>query len=426
MDENLRVNSDRLMKNLEDLARFGLNEEGGIDRWFGSETDLEARKFILDLWKDAFPGAGVRVDAIGNLWADLDGSEDLAPIVIGSHHDAVPSGGKYDGALGVLMATEIARTLREHDIRLRHPLKVVSFTGEEPNPFNVSTLGSKVLCGRLTEQDLMKLSDRDTGQSMESAVKAAGGDIHKVKKLEKGSMAAFLECHIEQGHRLEDMGLPTAAVTAITGIYREEITCIGEANHAGTTVIGDRKDAFLAAADLALLLEKELKKYPDGSLVGTIGHVEVVPGEANIIPGRVKVTLDVRTCREPLLRAFLEKLDGACRDVEARRKIQIVRRTILDQTPMKMDPAVIDAVRFGIRETGYEPVCLESMAGHDAANMARLTRAGMIFVMSRDGKSHCKEEYTPPDQIRICADAMLKAVLRLDETLDRENSPAAG
>lgn len=413
----MEINKKRLMKNLFSLAQIGMNEVGGIDRWFGSDTDIEARKWIVSYWEKNIPNAYVSVDAGGNLWARVEGKENVPPIVIGSHHDAVPCGGKYDGALGVLMATEVMQTLQEHKISLKHPLCLVSFTGEEPNPFNVSTLGSKIISGRLTEVDLEKCMNRNNGQSMETAISNVGGDIHAVKKLSDKDIAAFVECHIEQGHRLEDRQSSVSSVSAITGIYREVITFHGEANHAGTTVIGDRKDAFLACADFALQMEKELKNYPDGSLVGTIGHIKLLPNEVNIIPEMVEIIIDIRTCDRCKLENIIKKMDQLQRNIMKERDVPIERKVNLDQPCMKMDSVINAAILESIAEIGEEAIALESMAGHDAANVARFTKSGMIFVMSVSGKSHCKEEYTPEEDIKKAGDVMLKTVQKLDERI---------
>lgn len=416
----MEIKNERLMNNLFSLAQIGRNSAGGIDRWFGSEKDIEAREWLLKYWKAVFPKARVVTDGIGNLWVKTTGLNDLAPIVLGSHHDAVPCGGKYDGALGVLMATEVMETLNENHITLRHPLYIISFTGEEPNPFNLSTLGSKVLAGRLTQKDLLKCFNRDNGESLEAAIDKAGGNIHCAGKIKQGEIAAFIECHIEQGHRLEDLNLSVASVTAITGIYREEITFFGEANHAGTTVIGDRKDAFLAACDFALQVEKELQKYPDGTLVGTIGHIEMKPNEVNIIPEELKFIIDIRTCRKEILKKMLQKMDNIQEIVQKHRGIRIRREIILNQPCIPMDQEVISAIDAGIAMVQEPPMRLESMAGHDAANMAGITKSGMIFVKSTGGKSHCKEEYTPPEDIKKAGDVMLHALMELDRKLDRE------
>ncbi len=415
----ITVNEDRLINNIKELGYIGENEVHGIDRWFGSDKDLEAREWIKSYWTKNLKGV-LHIDAIANLWMKEETPNYKKPIVIGSHHDAVPCGGKYDGAMGVLIATEVKQTLQEKQYSLKHPLYLLSFTGEEPNPFNVSTLGSKVLSGRLKQQDLEQLKNRENQMSMTEAVKKAGGDITlaHTARINKNEIGAFIECHIEQGHRLEDMGLSVAAVTAITGIYREEIRLTGVANHAGTTPMKERQDAFLAAAEVGLALEKEAGSYINGEVVATVGCFQMLPNEASIIPETVTLTIDIRTCENRFVKELLKKFTKRIDVIAEGRKVAIERKIILDQKSMPMDCMVMDAITTGIIKSGSPKVLLNSMAGHDAANMARICPSGMIFVQSVNGKSHCKEEYTKPEDIIKGANAMLQSVLYLDEIME--------
>lgn len=413
----MKINSERLLKNLEELSYIGRNEGGGIDRAFGSKSDLEAREWLIRYWKEHL-GIETRIDAAANLWVDYQKKEGCLPLVIGSHHDAVPDGGRYDGALGVLLATEILETLMEAKLKLNHPLSVVSFTGEEPNPFNLSTIGSKVLCGRLTRESLENCISRDNGERIADALARAGGNLERLPsaRLTKEDLFAFLECHIEQGSRLEKKNLPTAAVTCITGIYREQYTVQGEANHAGTTVMTDRKDAYLAAAELSLMLEQIALEFQDDDVVATVGYVEVQPNEANIIPGVTQCIVDIRTYDTAVKALFVARITDAVSRIEEKRGVKIKREVLLDQLHMPMHPDVIQAVCQGVQSVQEKVPELVSMAGHDAANLARVTKSGMIFVRSVDGKSHCKEEYSTPEDIEKVGNAMLQAVLALDRS----------
>lgn len=353
------------------------------------------------------------------MWLDLEGGEALKPILLGSHHDAVPYGGKYDGALGVLMATEIMETLIEQGIQLRHSMALVSFTGEEPNPFGISTLGSKALAGRITRQEVLASCHRDTQEPLEKAIKNLGGDIERWDELAKETdMGAFIECHIEQGNRLEKLNLPIAAVSMITGIYREKITITGEANHAGTTMMDSRKDALLGACEVALALEKILVKKNDSDLVGTVGYIKNFPNEANIISNETQLMMDVRVSDELKKLELCHEIEEQVKEIEKLRGVKVDRKIILDQPPQKMSKKVIEAIIIGIEAVGYQPVQMISMAGHDAANLGTMTKSGMIFVKSIAGKSHCKEEYSRPEDIEACANAMLQAVLILDKEMD--------
>lgn len=415
----MSINIRRLEGNLQALSQIGRNEQGGIDRALGSETDRKARKWLIDYWQREL-GLDVRIDAIANMWVRRPGKLNLPPIVIGSHHDAVPNGGMYDGALGVLLATEIVQFLLENQIETRHPIEIVSFTGEEPNPFNVSTLGSKVLCGRLKREDLLALRNIEDGSTLQSCILQIGGDITKADEalIRPNDIRAFIECHIEQGRRLYDRKKAVAAVSEIIGIYRENVKVTGEANHAGTTLMNDRHDALLAASEFCLTFEKLIKELNSDEVVGTIGYLNVFPNSANIIPGEVALTLEIRTCDPKVKESIVKQLEKETIQIEEKRGVQIERKINLDQREMPMDQEVIKAVEEGIREIGEEEIKLVSMAGHDAANMARVTKSGMIFVQSIDGKSHCPEEKTSIREIEKVGSAMLKAVLKLDKELD--------
>lgn len=437
----LKINKERLERNLYELGKIGRNEHGGIDRALGSKEDLLAREWLRAYWEDKM-GLKVRHDAIANMWVLYDSKlqenttgkpsentnentkegslgeyQPLPPIVIGSHHDAVPDGGMYDGALGVLGATEIVETLMEAGVKLNHPIEIVSFTGEEPNPYNVSTLGSKVLSGRLVREDLEKLTSYIDGSPLSECISAAGGDIEKAEEalIKPGEIDSFIELHIEQGRRLFDRGLTSASVNCITGIYRENITVHGEANHAGTTVMDNRHDAFLAAGEFALGYEKIIKEEHRDDVVGTIGYVKVLPNAASIIPGSVELILELRCCSEEIRQRVKARVGVLTKEIDEKRGVTIERKLNLDQKEMPMDPEVIAAIDQGIAIMGQEPVTLVSMAGHDAANMARVTRSAMIFVQSINGKSHCPEEATDIDRIEETVNAMLQAVLILDD-----------
>lgn len=415
----MKINIERLEKNLYELGKIGRNADGGIDRTLGSQAERDARKWILDYWKNHLR-VDIHMDSIANMWALAEGTEMLPHIVFGSHHDAVPDGGMFDGALGVLLATEILETLQENGVRTRHPFELVSFTGEEPNPYQVSTLGSKVLSGRLTQIDLEKLRNVEDGSDLQSCMQQIGGDIAATDniRIQKNQIRAFLECHIEQGCRLEERGLHTAAVSCITGIYREDITFTGEANHAGTTSMERRKDAFLAAAEFSLAFERLLRDKKSDDVVGTVNNLTMTPNAVGIVPGKVTLTMEIRTCSAELTHEIASAMDAVCEKIRQERDVAIDRRLNLDQSPMPMDTQVQQFVLEAMQESGEGSQVLVSMAGHDAANMQRVTQSGMIFTRSVNGKSHCPQEYTELESIARTGNAMLLALLKMDAGMD--------
>ena len=412
------INGARLMHNLFTMAKFGQNEGGGIDRSLGSQADYDTREWLKSYWQEHLQ-VNPETDAIANLWVKYSGIENKKPLVIGSHHDAVPDGGKYDGAMGVLIATEVLETIVEQGIMLKHPLYVISFTGEEPNPYNLSTLGSKVISGRLRKEDLFPIHNRETGESLENTIKRLGGDISSLEeaRIHPGELAGFLEVHNELGRHLEAQGLHVSGVSTITGIYREEIQVCGENNHAGTTMMQDRKDAFLALADFAVGLNEIVGAYKDLDVVGTMGYAKISPNEANIIPGSAVGIIDIRTCEKKIVLEIVKKLNELTKEIEKSRKVKIVRHVLLDQPARFMDEDIIRIVKENLAKMNEPENVMVSMAGHDASNMQLITKAGMIFTRSVGGKGHCKEEFTEDEDVIKAGQLALETILRMDGEL---------
>ena len=413
-----QINGERLIRNLFTMAHFGQNEGGGIDRSLGSQADYDTREWLKSYWQEHLKEEP-ETDPIANLWCRHMGVQNRKPIVIGSHHDAVPDGGKYDGAMGVLIATEVMETIVEHGILLKHPLYAISFTGEEANPYNLSTLGSKVISGRIRKEDLAYVYNRENGESLEETIKWLGGDLSKLEKarIQPGELAGFLEVHNELGRHLEAQGLHRSGVRTITGIYREEIRICGENNHAGTTMMPDRKDAFLALSDFAVGLNAIVGSYEDPDVVGTMGYVKVSPNEANIIPGNAVGIIDIRTCERKIILEIVKELDELTKKIEKSRRVKIQRYVLLDQPARFMDEDIQRIIKENLAKMEEPEKVMVSMAGHDAANMQLITKAGMIFTRSVGGKGHCKEEFTEDADVIKAGQLALDTILRMDEEL---------
>ncbi|MGP7816953.1 Zn-dependent hydrolase [Niallia sp. 01092] len=416
--KNLCINTARLKNNIEELGQFGKNDKGGLDRTTFTPSELEARDWLkkqLHALKLA-----VRVDQAANIWAKRVGEDEALPsIAFGSHIDTVPNGGKYDGALGVLIALEIMKVLEENQISTRHPLELVSFSAEEPNPFGLSTFGSRAISGKLKQENITHVTDSE-GTKLTDALRSAGGDPENFNKsLRKSTeLSAFLEVHIEQGKRLLTRSIPVGIVTAITGIYREEISVYGEANHAGTTIMEDRKDALPAASEIILALESIGRNHPSTEVVGTIGKIEVIPNAPNIIPEKVNMVLEIRGKLSSEIYEVVEELNAHFKRIQESRPVQIERNIILDQSPAPMDETVIKTLQKCAESLNYPSYLLGSMAGHDATHMASLTKSGMLFVPSLEGKSHCPEEESRMEDIEKVANVLLQTILLLDQKLD--------
>ncbi|MDT8718842.1 M20 family metallo-hydrolase [Clostridium sp. 19966] len=416
---NIKVNKKRLENNLQALAEFGKNQNGGIDRNFGSEADFHARKWLIEMWKKEL-GAEAYIDPIANLWVRLQGSEALKPIVLGSHHDSVKNGGRFDGALGILLASEVLKRIKEEGLSLRHPLAIVSFSAEEPNPFNISTMGSRVSVGKVTKKQLKEAFDVNTKEKLEDAIKFVGGDVEKLENrlLNEGDLSAFIECHIEQGRNLFDKGLSLAVVNKVTGIYREKVKVKGESNHAGTTKMEFRHDALMAASELCLAFEKIIKSFNRPDVVGTIGWFNIEPNSANIIPGEANLIVEIRTPNSDIKEDIINKLTQCVEEIIRKREVELQREVILNQPEVTFDETVINALKKASEAINEEFMELVSMAGHDSVHMSDITRTGMLFVKSIDGKSHCPEEFTNIEDIEKAGNALLEAVLILDKELD--------
>ncbi len=417
--KTLRVNAARIQARIQELGEIGRNAGGGMDRTTFTPAELEARDWLQDRLREL--KLDVRVDEAANIWARREGMDGGLPaIAFGSHLDSVPNGGRYDGALGVILALEVMQVLHERGFSTRHPFELVSFSAEEPNPFGLSTFGSRTVAGKLGRKDLEGVRDRN-GTLLVDALRAAGGDPDRFERARRRpeELAAFLEVHIEQGLRLLERDIPVGVVSAIAGIYRENVTVIGEANHAGTTLMENRKDALMAASEMMLAFEEACREHPSEETVGTIGKIENEPNAANIIPGKVRFHLEIRSKTRAEIGEVLDEWVRRAEAISARRGVRLERKLLLDQHPVAMDPLVMGICAAEAEKLGYASYTLGSMAGHDAAHMAALARAGMLFVPSLAGKSHCPEEESRITDIEKTANVLLQSLLALDHQLNR-------
>lgn len=415
----LRINSNRLETMIHELGHYGLNEKGGLDRTTFTESELAARNWLKK--QLGLLNLSIRVDPAANIWATRKGRESELPVIsFGSHIDTVPNGGKYDGALGVLIALEIMKTLEENGYETRHPFELVSFSAEEPNPFGLSTFGSRAVTGKLKKEDIKNVKN-SKGECLIDALVRAGGSVDLFEETIRhpSELAAFLEVHIEQGKRLLNRMIPVGIVTSITGIYREEITIYGQANHAGTTLMKDRKDALAAASELILALEEICYQHPSNEVVGTIGKLQVFPNAPNIIPEEVICVLEIRGKSQEEIKEVINNLNLRFQQMCNYRSIQLKRKVILNQDPAPMNNTVVNIMEQQANSLGYSNYLLGSMAGHDATHMASITKSGMLFVPSIDGKSHCPEEESRIEDIEKVANVLLHSLLKLDEELDK-------
>ena len=409
--QDLRIDAARINGHLQALARFGANAAGGIDRVAFSDADLEARAWVAGLMREA--GLDVSVDLAGNLWGRRPGTEaGLRPLVLGSHIDSVPSGGNFDGPVGSLGALEVAWTLADAGVRTRHPVHVVVFPNEEGGK-----TGSRALVGELDSSEL-GLSTA-SGYTIGEGLRRIGGDPDRLAeaRLEPGSIAAFLELHIEQGAVLDATGLDVGVVQGIVGIMRWNVRVEGMANHAGTTPMADRRDPMVAAARFVDAVYTRVRNRP-GRQVATVGRLQAEPGAPNVIPGRVTLSLEVRDLSMGTIEEVFLDLEGAAREIGAGTGTTFSFERFYTSGAAPTHPAIQDAVERSARSLGLSTRRMPSGAGHDAQSMAHVAPMGMIFVPSVRGISHAPEEFTEAADVANGVNVLLQTLLTLDRGED--------
>jgi ureidoglycolate amidohydrolase len=408
----LDVRQDQLIHELETLASFSDTPAPAVTRIVFSDVDLQARAWLKRLCAEA--GLTVREDPVGNTFARWEGSSpELPAVASGSHIDAIPHSGRYDGTVGVLGALEAIRALQRSRFQPRRSVELVLFTSEEPTRFGIGCMGSRLMSGTLDPTRAATLRDGQ-GAGLEEVRAAAGfsGPLTGIA-LPAGHYHAFVELHIEQGPRLERAGIPLGIVTAIAAPATLRIEIEGEGGHAGGVLMPDRRDAFLAAAEVALAVESAAKGTGAIDTVGTVGICEIFPGAVNSIPSRARMLADVRdidvTRRDAVLEAILSRA-GA---IAAARRV-IMRSEILNaDAPAEASATVVEALRSSAAEVGLPYQLMVSRAYHDSLFMARVAPAGMLFIPCRAGVSHRPDEYAAPDDIERGVRVLAEALARL-------------
>ncbi|MCZ6866117.1 MAG: Zn-dependent hydrolase [Chloroflexi bacterium] len=405
------MNSERLMKTLETLGRIGESPEG-MQRLAFTPADVEGRKYVTTLMTRA--GLEVRVDPAGNIIGRVEGKEPgLSAIALGSHTDTVPSGGKYDGALGVLGAIECVQSLRDQSITTRRPIEVLDFTNEEGTRFRRWLYGSRAMAGVLESDDLTAVDDE--GVTIGRRLEDVGGDISRIQEArrQKGDLCAYLELHIEQGPVLHQAGIPIGVVTAITGRIALEVSIIGFANHAGTTPMTNRRDALLTASRIIQAVNS-IATHEEICRVGTVGMAKVSPNAENVIPGRVDLSVEFRDVELDRLHEAVHRLNGICQQLVLDKDFEIKVSELGVTKSAPMSPRLREIIEKASLGLGLNTTSLPSGAGHDAQSMAEITDVGMIFVPSVDGISHSPKEYSDPEACANGANVLLNSLLAID------------
>jgi beta-ureidopropionase / N-carbamoyl-L-amino-acid hydrolase len=406
-----QINADRLHENLMTLATYGKNAQGGSDRVAFSSHDIEARRYMKSLMEKA--GLEVSVDFAGNMIGRKQGkNSNLNPISFGSHIDEVPNGGDYDGPVGSLGAIEVVQTLTENGYVTDHPLEVIIFTNEEGG-----VVGSRAIVGALNQQALQVVSN--AGVTQAEGIKLLGGDPSRISELKRnpGDVAAFLELHIEQGGNLYNEKLDIGVVEGIVAIEWWEISFKGKANHAGTTPMDLRKDPMLPAAELILEVNRIVNSF-EGRQVGTVGKIQAFPGAGNVIPGEVKLNLEIRDLSSEKIWTIYQEIEAKAKELAAKSGIELeIKHIEVASKPALANPMIRKIIQNQAEKLGFTTKSLPSGAGHDAQEMARIAPMGMIFIPSKDGISHAPEEFSTKEDIANGANVLLQTILELDKRL---------
>ncbi len=413
MTRNLSARSSRIAADIDALAAITEPGRPWTRRSF-TPLFLDGRAYVERAMRAA--GLTTRLDAAGNLIGRREGRvPGLKAIVVGSHSDTVPDGGRFDGIAGVVTGLEIARALADRGIDLDHPLEVIDCLAEEVSVFGVSCVGSRAVAGVLTTDQLARTAE---GRSLADGIAFVGGSVPDLAAAKRDDIAAFLELHIEQGPVLEAERLDVGVVTAISGITRIEIVLDGRADHAGTTPMGTRADALVAAAGLVLEIDALATRKASagtGHFAATVGEFEIEPNAANVVPSRVRMLIDARAEKRPDMELFLEEVRALAESTARDARVRVGScRIVSDNPPTPSDPRLLDLIEEAADRIGAGRTRMASGAGHDMAWFARVAPAAMVFVACQGGRSHCPEEWAEADAIALGTEVLLETVIAID------------
>lgn len=394
----LTIDQSRLVSEIDSLAEFSDAEPPAVARVVFTPTDLKARAWVKDRCESA--RLAVRDDAIGNTFARWIGSDPQAPAVgTGSHIDAIPNAGKYDGVVGVLGGLEAIRALQAAGFQPKHSIELLIFATEEPTRFGIGCLGSRLLAGTLSADDARKLTDNE-GESVESVRQQAGlvGELAQVK-LPQGYYSAFVELHIEQGPLLERDCKPLGIVERIAAPASLRLTIEGSGGHAGGVLMPDRRDALCAAAEVILAIEHAARTSGALDTVATVGICDVFPGAVNSIPAKVRLSVDIRDTELQRRDRVMRSLEEACRATVASRQVAIHSELLNADAPAVCGPAAVTALTKACEKHGFSFLRMTSRAYHDSLFISRIAPVAMLFIPCRNGYSHRPDEYASPEDI---------------------------
>ncbi|MGN1480360.1 M20 family metallo-hydrolase [Porcipelethomonas sp.] len=410
----IKADSSVIEKNLRGLNEFNSTPEFGTTRVLFTDTELAGREFVKGLMRDI--GLEVTEDSIGNVFGCLKGTDSsLAPVWTGSHIDTVLNGGMFDGMVGVIGGIEALRIIKESKTEHKRDINVIIYTSEEPTRFGLSCLGSRAMAGELTLEDTKKVYDKDE-KSLYEVLNDLGYDLSGFSDIvrKNGDVYAAVEMHIEQGPHLEKDGKKIGIVKGICAPSNYDVTVTGVQSHAGGTSMEDRHDAYMAACEISLILEKLARENTASEYTtATIGKIKTVPGSVNVIPGVCEFSVDIRDIDYDSKRILMENLMSCFPEIESERGVKIDVKTYNCDIPIRCEERITDMIEKYTKELGYSYEHLISGPYHDSLFVGRFAPVAMIFVPSRNGISHSPGEWTDFDDIAAGTDVLARTLAEL-------------
>jgi N-carbamoyl-L-amino-acid hydrolase len=404
------VNFSRLQTNLERLGSIGRQEDYGLYRMAFSDGDMQGRDWLMQ--RIAEYELETYVDEAANIHGRLGWDGVTPSVMTGSHIDTIPGAGPFDGALGVVVGLECLRRIKELKVDLKYPLEVVAFTDEEGRFGGM--FGSQALTGQLTPERILNAKDLH-GTGISEVMSKCGFNAMEALRARRSpdSIYAYLELHIEQGPVLDKRRISIGVVDAIVGLFKWNVKLTGVANHAGTTPMSMRQDALHGLAELATQINRIIEEYGSERSVATIGRVELFPGAANVVPGVVEFSLEVRDTDQEVLGTLANAFQRAISAIARRRRLMFQFEVLSEIEPVKCDAGLVEAVSQTAADLEISHIIMHSGAAHDAQMLAKITKAGLFFVPSKDGRSHSPAEWTDWEDIERGANVLLNTLIRL-------------
>lgn len=411
VETNLDLVQARIESHIDTLSTFTATPGKGTTRLTYSPEDLQARQYIKKKMEEC--GLTVQEDGFGNIFGKLEGSLKDAPgVLIGSHFDSVPNGGSYDGPAGVVAGLEVAALFAENKLIPKYPLEVIALVEEEGARFGGGLMGSRGIVGLLDEEGFNSLKDKD-GIYAVDAMKKIGLNPSLPKKRDSETMKAYLELHIEQGPILEEKGIAIGVVEAIVGLTQLEVSVKGQAGHAGTTPMDRRADALVTAAKMIAQFPELAESEGEGTVV-TTGRLNVFPNGANVIPDRTVFTVDIRSGKEEDVLDVIQKVKDIASSY-SKQGIEVSVEQLLYIQPKEMNKDIVSLLKRKSSELDIPTCSINSGAGHDAMVFSDFTNVGMLFIPSKDGLSHCPEEWSDSRHIANAVQVLYEAAKKLTE-----------